>query len=532
MKPTLVLSSLALITVAFPLGCGGGSVANPVGATGAGGATSGPTVSVGTASGPGGSGGTTSASATTGAGGQNAGGSGGCPEEQCEPELFTWTEDTASRTHFNGALELEWENNLGDWLDANGALQGSSPFASLDVVDDDKEKVVAFNVTSMVQSNAADFRINHEGGIAFFYYSREASDSAKRPVLVVARGAQTTTLQAEADTFVTKSTSSPQGLTDQLNGTDGVLIRFAQSADPSITKATLQLTAAKQYGNQTLQVFKNYPHPKPQACPNVPLGSEADIIKRWKGASDWDLRSANDKAHSVVNPDGTLTGWVPKGADTGSSTIWSIPVGGRAVELYARFVLKLDTSFDMDGWGGKIPGMTNTGMGDGRAHKCAWGNWQQSPKDGVCWSARTGFSSNPTEQFGDQYVGFHTYSYVQNGPDVWGQVVSFNRPVKRNRYEVIDQRIKLNSITGNGTPNADGELSYWKNGTCVLQWTGIVWRGKATPDTLPSEFWADIYVGGTGYAAPHDHKFTYYSFEISSKLLPFDQAWLDQLNAP
>jgi hypothetical protein len=253
------------------------------------------------------------------------------------------------------------------------------------------------------------------------------------------------------------------------------------------------------------------------------------VVLRIHGPA-WQGLASSDKARTTLNADGSIDGAIPVGSDTGLITRWRIAPQSRAPEMFQRTIMKLHNDFDPDSWGGKMPGLANTGDVDNRSKQCGWGG---RVADGTCWSARTSFYSEPTSvPYGRDYLSFGAYAYRVNRTSYNGEGPTFNLPIPRGIFFVVDQRVKLNSIGAGGVPNEDGELSYWLNGQCVLHWTGIVWRNNDTPETLPSELWSNIYVGGTGYAAPHSHPFSIYSHEVSTKLLPFDPAILDQLNGP
>jgi hypothetical protein len=448
------------------------------------------------------------------------------PVNPNEDILTTWTEDT-TRIYYNQAQRLIWANNLGDWRDADGIAQGTKPFASVAVVDTNVEQVVNIDVTALVVKHGASMRINRSGGTSFTFHSREASNSSKRPVLMVTKNGVTTPLQAVADASMNASSLYSGGSSATLSTASGFMIRFGQKADSTIQKAVLRLTAtATQYGNQTLNVFKPDPHPVFPQVPALALGSSADIVMKLQGNAWLASMDSGDKANNKVQADGSLIGAVPTGSDTGLSVDWGIPREARQPEMFMRTVMKLHMNFDPD-WSGKMPGLANTGHVDNRSITCGGGG---ATANGTCWSARTFFGSTPNSLFGKDYLQFGAYAYRVNHVTLHGDGPDFVLPIKRERFFVMDQRVKLNSIKADGTAAADGELTYWLDGKCVLHWTGIIWRTNAGADTLPSEVWGNIYVGGTGYQAPHPHGYTLHSITVSKRLLPFDATVLDALN--
>lgn len=437
-----------------------------------------------------------------------------------------WTED-ATRSYFNGALELPWAFEMGAWRDRNATAQGSLPFASLAFVDQPTEQVVRWDVTDLVRQHGADLLIRRSGGSNAVFYSREESDPAKRPRLIISRPAGLQTYTPVADTSLNASTYKPQGQLDRLASAGPMLLRFDVGADATISRATLELTAtSEQYGNQTLEVFRTDARPKPIDPPQLTASTGETVLQLSGGA--WAARAINFQADRMaVNADGSLTVRIPAGGDTGSPAVYLIPTAVRAETMFARAVMKVHADWTAP-LGGKFPGLSNTGQAERRATQCAWGG---RLANGTCWSARTnrqGYVANTP--FAETHLALQPYIYRVNRITVNGDTAPSSRPVPKGRFFVLDQMVRLNSIGADGAPRADGEIAYWLNGELINRMTGVLWRNHAGADTLPSEYWLNVYEGGTGYVAPRDHTVTFSEIRISTQLLPFDAAALARLN--
>lgn len=451
----------------------------------------------------------------------------GSTVEQVERD---WTED-ATQSSYNGALRLPWASSLGTWRDTAGTAQGTLAFASTPVIDRAEEQVVQWDVTNLVRAGKADMLIRRSGGTSFKFYSREATDATKRPRLIVWKDGEVYRYNAAADATLSSSTDDSLGKSSTLSTANGFLIKFNVGGDTGIQRAVLELTATtSQYGNQTLSVFRTDPRARSVTSPGAVLGTTADTVLKisgdaWKRPVDGSFRTDR----MTVNADGSLTVKIPTGDDTGSAMMYSIPTTARRTTMYSRMIMKVHTDWTGT-MGGKYPGLANTGMGDNRsANVCGWGS---RVADGVCWSARTNRrpydAANP---FSATYQALSPYAYRYNRTTYNGEGPSFSRPIPKGKFFVLDQMVKLNTFKTDGTPNADGLVAYWINGVLVGNMTGVVWRTRDGANTLPSEFWLDVYEGGVGYVAPSPHTVTFAEVSVSTKLLPYDATKVAALNS-
>jgi|GEM_PF-1698859 len=440
---------------------------------------------------------------------------------------YTWTED-ATKAYYNGALKLPWSTEAGAWRDRAGAAQGPLAFATLAFVDRPAEQTVRWDVTDLVRAHGADMLIKRTGGTNVRFHSREAGDAAKRPRLVVERGGASTRHEATADTWLSASTAKDLGESSTLSTAGQILVKFDVAADPRIDRAYLEMTAtAEQYGNQTLDVFRADPRPKGLEPLSLALGGEADVVLRLNGEA-WRSKASGFRSDRLkINGDGSLTIQIPAGDDMGSGSLYAIPAAARREVMFSRAVMKVHSDWKGT-MGGKYPGLANTGQSEDRKVQCGWGG---RLANGTCWSARTNRRGyKPGTPFADSHQALSPYAYRVDNSTPNGEGPAFVKPIRKGEYVVLDQMVKLNSIGPDGKPREDGEIAYWLNGELIGRMQNVIWRTNGGADTLPSEYWLNVYEGGVGYKAPHAHSISFHEVKVSTKLLPFDAAALARLN--
>ncbi|HEV2746680.1 MAG TPA: hypothetical protein VGW34_05205 [Allosphingosinicella sp.] len=430
------------------------------------------------------------------------------PAQPSPDPATTWVEQ-ATAHYYNAPLRLAWQRPQGDWVDAAGERHGSRPFAAARL---DREGAHDIDVTDLVRGHGADFLI--VGRLADVA-SREAP--AGRPLLIVERGGQALGYEALADVGLDPTSHASRPAAPSLKLADGLLVRFAQPADPGIRRAVLRLTVTKLWSGEAVptRVFRPDPRPAPRALPDVPLGSEADVVLRvagpgWRKGRGW----ARSAAHARLAPDGSLAAWIPPGGDTALSAIYPIPPATRRELMCVRVEMTVHRDWTAP-WGGKFPGLANTGQGDGAQEQAGWGG---RGADGTRWSARANrYGHEPGHPFADDWLALGTYAYRVNAETGHGDAHPLALPVPKGRRFAYDQCVGLNK-----PGRADGFVAYWINGRPAGGLDGIVWRSHAGPDTLPSEIWADVYEGGTGYGAvPHGkHSVTLHALTLSTRRLP------------
>ena len=441
-----------------------------------------------------------------------------------------WTED-ATKSNYNAALELPWAAEMGTWKDASGTTQGPLAFAAEPVVDQPAEQLVQWDVTTLVRTGKADMLIRRTGGTNIKFHSREAADPAKHPRLVVWKDGEVSRHAPIADATLSTTTTKSLGKATTLTTSGAILIKFGVGRDRNIDRAVLEMTATtEQYGNQTLSVFRTFAGPKALDMPPFIRGTADDTVLTLSGSA-WQTPAYNSYRADRMRLDAAdaLVVTIPTGDDTGSQAIYSIPKWARRPTMYARAIIKVHTDWTGT-MGGKFPGLTNTGNGDRRvANVCGWGG---RVADGICWSARTNRRGYVADnKFADGYMALSPYAYRVNRSTYNGEGPDSTRPVPKGRYFVLDQMIKLNTIGADGTPNADGLVAYWVNGVLVNHMKNVVWRTREGDDTLPSEYWLDVYEGGVNYSAPYPMNVSFAEVSVSTRLLPYDATRLAALNS-
>ena len=314
--------------------------------------------------------------------------------------LSDWVEGTqadddgATRDYYNRAGLLAWDNFLGDWADLNGDLQGSVPYASVAMVDDDTPEMIEWDVTSLLQEwvdgtspNQGFFVRLVAGDSTYRFRSREHSVPAERPQLLVVTGAGSDTLAPVADTYVASSTFQGFGDADRLEvaSTRNSMLRFDLSAIPAgttISSATLRLFVYQEFGSSEVGVFRSAQgHSEPPSDPiqglaattldDAGLAAHPDVYlfadfetsswgDAWTyGSSGSTLeRVSEDPARLFAPLAGTaLRAQIPDGGLTGMNLGYHfLDEGfGEPEEVYFRYYLRI-----ADDWqtldGGKLPG--------------------------------------------------------------------------------------------------------------------------------------------------------------------------------
>lgn len=444
------------------------------------------------------------------------------------------TYDGANSTDYNRAGQLHWRNRgVGDWRDADDRPQGDKPYAVAAIAGNTGTAPVEWDLTALVRDwasgkvrNKGILLRNVRGGGTVNFRSREFSDAASRPKLIVVVGNQPRTYEAVADTHLERSTYRPQGNSEKLavSGDQPSLIRFDLSdlkPEQRVSRATLRLVTYQQAGGGgQVGVFRcdqgeEVPDepPKMGLAAKYPLdrGIEKDpdvIFFADFESPDWakqwsyvDARLGNDTVDS--HPETKFEPLVgkanrvrlAKGGLTAMNTIYKFrdKLGEEPEEIYFRYYLRFGDDWVQTVQGGKMPGISGT---YGRA---GWGGRKVNGTDG--WSARGSFNTtipegNPLEH--TQPLGF--YCYHADMPTTYGDIWVWNRGyrgfLENNRWYCIEQHVKLNTLLGPGEKgNNDGELHAWVDGRLAFEKTDLRFRDV---DRLRIEqIWMNIYHGGT-----------------------------------
>ena len=435
-----------------------------------------------------------------------------------ELNLNNWDESATWR-QFNSDLELVWINAGGDWADANGEEQGTQPFATVDIVDDNQPGAVEINVLPVInKTNAADFFIRRVGGVNYVFKSREVGEGG--PTLTLNGD---TILSPVVDTYLNNTTVRARGGLDWLATNGSILIRFDLPDGLEITEATLKLeSTGAEYGNQTLQVYTTNSSLRTIARPSW-LKVDPTIIVSFDGndvlRNDLPVTAENGIATSQLSfPNLT---WIN-----------SKKVIPNQTEACATVYEKLGADFQ-PGQGGKHPGFSNTGdslRGSDVVNGVTYPNsgWGGRRPDGVHWSARTGYG-----WWNQSHVSSHTYFYAMEPFNGHGWVDPVGYPYPKGEWMAYVQCMKLNTTDGT-IGNKDGKLYYEIAGIGpVYSREDIRWRDLDAPETEIREFWVNYYCGGTSCGDIANRGTVSFSKVVITKGLPdmgAVKAEVDRLN--
>ena len=523
------------------VGCSdaGGSNETDVGSTSSDAASSGSPAGT-TAPGGDETGGSVSGGEATGQPEDTEGSTGGEPEPEPDPvdltACRTWAEglddadDGATRDFYNRGAGLPWRNYLGDWLDADGAEQGDTPYATATLTDDDTGETASLDVTVLVQRWVDDdvpargfFLRQVSGSGPFDFASREHADAAAHPALILQTSDGEVTLEAVADTSLRASTYQAAGQEQELRvqGEEPALVRFDLSGlEPgSVRSATLQVTSTDEFGSGTFElgVFEAAPGPLDEPpAPELGLASDypgdagiegdASVVftstfedddwgTAWTAGSDaasLSLVAAEEGFEPLSGQALRVT--VPEGENTGLNLRYRFmdEQGEEPEAIYLRYYLRFS-----DAWqpadGGKLPGSAGTyGV-------AGWGGRPVDGTDG--WSARGVYRASPPE--GNPFAGSVSIGNYVYHADMEGQfgdneyyLDHCGGVLAKNHWYAVEQYVQLNTPGEN-----DGIIRAWVDGRLVEEKTDWRWRDV---DTLRiEEVWMNVYHGGTA-PAPQD----------------------------
>jgi len=453
-----------------------------------------------------------------------------CPEPtltQADPRA-QWIEGTmaadngATRDYYNRSARLEWDNFMGDWVDANGDAQGNVAYATSSLPDDNTPGPHTWNVTALVSAWVSGvpnqgFMMRQTGGAGpFDFYSREHPVAWERPRLTVATSAGDFALSPVADTHLDSSTYQGFGDDTRLRiSSNPTLLRFDLSGIPSgaaINSATLQLWSYAEYGNSALEVgvFRVFHDPGslPPAQNGLAYSYEGDIgvadhpdvyEHTTFTSSAWDDVYANTDSPTLQLV-GSASGFepldgqalqitVPAGENTGSGAAFKFEdqIGAEPEEVFFRYYLRIDQSWDPTD-GGKFPGISGT---------YGVAGWGGRPSDGTNgWSARGLFQ--PTVTGADNplanTVPLGHYIYHPEQSSQWGDNVLWQDGylgyLEKDRWYSIEQHLMLNTPGVN-----DGILETWIDGRLAYRQTD--WRWRDTSALKIEQIWLNVYHGGS-----------------------------------
>ena len=423
---------------------------------------------------------------------------------------------------------------MGDWRDAANVEQGEAAYAVSEVVDDDAEKPVTWDVTTLVKEWAEETYPNQgiflrvvEGKGPIVFASREHSNVALHGKLRLVGDNGSVTLAPSADTYLTRSTYRTQGESKELRvsgAREHLLIRFDLTGMQDIgqvSKATLILTTLRQYGSGKIGVFRcRQGDDGPPSAPTLGLAArypfdrgidvDEDVVfatsfesKEWQ--NEWSRAEPKQRIGTIGEDSGfrkfesfngkALQALIAKGETTGLNTVYKFreKTEQEPEEVYFRYYLRLADDWNQTVQGGKLPGISGT---YGR------GGWGGRKSDGINgWSARGLFrmtipDGNPLA--GRTPVGFYCYHADMRGSygTNWIWAKNYLGYLNINQWYAIEQYCRLN------TPGKhNGVLRAWIDGQLAFEKNDV--RFRLTGDLRIEQIWLNVYHGGT-IPSPYD----------------------------
>jgi len=458
---------------------------------------------------------------------------------RAENSVLQWAEGNpgtangANRDYYNRVARLKWKNFMGDWADVAGQAQGSQPFASSTLTT--SGEWASWDVTNLVTAWMDGTYLNQGfdlrglgGGKVFNARSKESTETAFHPRLVMTADGTTHTLAAEADTYLDSSTFTPLGRSERLRlgGSRPVLIRFdLSSIQGTVTEAWLEVYPYESSGsgNAVIGVFRsNQTHmvgviPVEQGLAakypgDVGIENDPDVLffESWE-QTNWEDRWTFVDSHSTLQPPVSAGGYGPldgqswrvenrKGETGGANAKWRFSnpdkLGAEPEEMYFRYYVRLDTDWHVDPpAGNKFPGFAGIYGTAGN------GGNQSDGTNG--WSARGHYYTDvPIGNPAAGLTAIGNYVYHADMQDFFGDLVYYQRNylglIERNRWYCIEQYLKMN------TPGVkDGILRAWVDGQFAYEKTTWRWR-SADPPIIPGldqlrieDVWLNVHHGGT-----------------------------------
>ena len=205
----------------------------------------------------------------------------------------TYVNANVERPNYNSSGPIPWNNSGGDWWDAAYTANGSTPWASQTVIDDNTPRAVNFDVTTLFQAiydnpnHLSAVIVCGVGGTATEWATADNADSAKRPKISYDGGAAVA---------ITEDTGLDSGSfggfpalalinvkPDLTTATYGRMILNVPPPATRPTSATLTLYTTQQFGNVSNQVFwlRYPPESAPVAVTYTYSRPSSDVTTQW-----------------------------------------------------------------------------------------------------------------------------------------------------------------------------------------------------------------------------------------------------------
>jgi hypothetical protein len=441
-------------------------------------------------------------------------------------QYLSWDKTTgATKDYWNEHLGLRWENELGDWSDANGDSQGSVPYATAPS-GATTGAWIEIDVTTLVQADTENkgFYLRHATSSGVCDYWGRLTDDA--PELII-NGDTYAECLATAGMYDSTSTNLDTSDKFQLSTSSAAVIQF-EYPNVEVTSATLRLRVEdkRSSGTTTVQVFMARPPTFTFGGENPVAGSDPTVIHEmdWTEYTVPDTAEVLDGGARLRNKFESIDGedtrlslsrivWLMEGDETDAGR----PPISTLDEAYVRMHVLLEDDF--------------TSTVDGNKAAIGWdlrggywvddGYWQSttgnggSPGTGLkVWNSDKGqweyqghsirMEFGKAADDGNPYAAYRpvqSYVYHLDQAGLFGSIARLGAGIIRvGEWFTIEQRIKLNSITGpydangNGEAVADGIMQTWLNGDLVQTKTDYRWRRH--PEMGIFGMWHNWFFGG------------------------------------
>lgn len=448
--------------------------------------------------------------------------------------------------------KMRWQQEGGDWIDANGEHFGDHPFAVVDVPAGRGRQIVRWDITSLMQDwLAADAKSGavflstvpaaRTGSVEFG--SRESVDENARPKLVLTYTSSSTLhVDASADTHLNCTTSRSTGQGTKLKvgqGQNAIIVFPLDDVRPDgLVKAELVLASDKQFrAGASVVVFRpllpsDQDRPSEAGLAQAFVGDRGieshpavvfvDRFESASWASGWSSVSKGSTTERMPKDwEGAIDGsalkvTVPEGKTNGlnGNIRFGDKFGGEPEAMYFRYLLRFGNDWDPSLSGGKLPGFAGT------YNRAGWGGRKANGENG--WSARGAFfkwKPDPIREDNFRGIGSYVYHAGMTGTygSQWGWNLGRTGMLEKNRWYSIEQYVQLNNP---GQHN--GVLKAWVDGELVFERTDLRYRDVS--DLKIETLWMNVYHGGTT-PAPHDMSLYIDNLVISREYIgPFRKA--------
>jgi len=440
--------------------------------------------------------------------------------------------DGATFVYADNSAKLLWRRHLGDWIDKQGELYGSTSFSSTPIQDLDTSREVTLDMTALVKYwlntpnsyHGVYLKELSGSGTAVFHASE--SNHPYSPVLAVHTSDNgVKKFEVVKDTSLSTTTHYSLGHfpTFKIETNNPILLAFNEQFlnldSTKITKASLVMsTTDKQYGNVDIGVYaiaplvsqsevefgiaKNYPNDRDLADhPDVIIAERFDMqqgifnsnkslthLNNTSPHNNYRLVDINYRNDNYFKPldGGALQIIFDPRTHFGFSGHYSFQelIGREPEQMYFRYYVRFSNDWHPIE-SGKLPGFSGT------YNKAGWGGRAVDGYNG--WSARGTFhlQASPNSKYNGA-IPLGNYVYHMDSNSDYGEMVSWNSELnllQKNRWYAIEQYLKLND-----PGKANGELTVWIDGKKIFNRNDF--RFRETSQLKIESLWLNFYHGG------------------------------------